>query len=203
MFSVLDLYMSHIQIKLLYVIYINKRIKWIYLALNENISYFFWCYDLDSFDEELEDTKEKRNDAIVIVDEIIDEELSVFIEWLQEAPLRALLRQYKIRVYKKIKDCFKEDYEEIDLQINTNRIMRKLVKQAETTLSEDKIDAIIIEEVSLLKEANVWVYLKTKKFIWSSGIVSDGWLTLLTHLLLLKVKIIIIHLIQHFELLVN
>ena len=33
--------------------------------------------------------------------------------------------------------------------------MRKLVKQAETTLSEDKIDAIIIEEVSLLKEANI------------------------------------------------
>ena len=121
------------------------------LAFKENILF----YDLDSFAEELEDTKEKRNDAIVIVDEIIDEELSVFIEWLQEAPLRALLRKYKIRVYKKIKDCFKEDYEEIDLQINTNRIMRKLIKQAETTLSEDKIDAIIIEEVSLLKEANV------------------------------------------------
>ena len=121
------------------------------LAFNENIIF----YDLDSFDEELEDTKEKRNDAIVIVDEIIDEELSLFIEWLQEAPLRALLRKYKITVYKKIKDCFKEDYEEIDLQVNTNRIMRKLVKQAETTLSEDKIDAIIIEEVSLLKEANI------------------------------------------------
>ena len=126
---------------------IDKR-----LAHNKNVLF----YDLDSISEELEDTKERRLAAVGKVDEIIDEELSVYNEWLQEAPFRAFLAKHKIEVYQKVKGHFEADTDAYDhqaIKTVTNRIIRKLIKQTNTSTSSEEMDALIAEQASLVKKA--------------------------------------------------
>lgn len=122
---------------------INKTI-----ANNKNIIF----YDLDSISADLEFNKEKRFAAIGRVNEIITEELSVYIEWLQEAPLRAFLAEYKTLVNIKVKNYFETDTEDDKIKMITNQIMRKLMAQPERLMSSSEINATIIEQASLLKK---------------------------------------------------
>lgn len=119
------------------------------LAHNENIIF----YDLDSISEDLEDAKEKRFAAIGEVDKIIIQELSVYSKWLQEAPLRELLSEYKITVNKKVMDYFEAGTEENKIETVTNQVMRKLMgRQTETLMSSTEMDTIISKQVSLLSK---------------------------------------------------
>jgi glutamyl-tRNA reductase len=122
---------------------IDKR-----LANNTNVI----CYDLDTISSELEDTKEKRFAAMDKVNNIINEELSIYKEWLKDAPLRQFLAEYKIVVKDKVKDYFKEtseDYNSQKIKTVTNQVMRKLMAETETLKSISKIDTLISEQVSL------------------------------------------------------
>ena len=121
------------------------------LALNKNIKF----YDLDSISEDLQDAKEKRFAAIDEVNKIIAQELSVYSKWLQEAPLRAILSEYKIVINKMVVNYF-EPYNEKDKSEKvTNLIMRKLIHQTDTSMSSIEINTIISEQVNLLKEIHV------------------------------------------------
>ena len=122
---------------------INKTI-----ANNKNIIF----YDLDSISVDLEYNKEKRFAAIGKVNEIITEELSVYNEWFQEAPLRAFLAEYKALVNIKVKNYFETDTEDDKIKTITNQIMRKLMLQPERLMSLSEINAIIIEQAFLLKK---------------------------------------------------
>ena len=109
-------------------------------------------YDLDTISEDLQDTKEKRFAAIDEVDKIIIHELSKYCKWLQEAPLRELLAEYKIAVSKKVNVYFEADKEEEKIKAVTNQVMRKLMSHPESLMSSSKMNAIISEQVNLLKE---------------------------------------------------
>lgn len=122
---------------------INKTI-----ANNKNIIF----YDLDSISVDLEYNKEKRFAAIGRVNEIISEELSVYNEWFQEAPLRAFLAEYKTLVNIKVKNYFETDKEDDKIKMITNQIMRKLMAQPERLKSSSEMNAIITEQASLLKK---------------------------------------------------
>ncbi|MGB5434860.1 MAG: hypothetical protein WBM98_03135 [Maribacter sp.] len=120
------------------------------LANQRNILF----YDLDSISVDLEETKEKRFAAIGEVGMIITEELLVYNEWLQGAPLRAFLAENKILVKQGVKDFFETGKEEIDAQkvkLVTDRIMRKLRKQTNVPIPQEKIEAVIAEQFSLLE----------------------------------------------------
>ena len=91
--------------------------------------------------------------AINQVKEIIEEELSNYNLWLQEAPLRELLGEYKIRVDQKVKELFESEEENYNLNTISNQVMRKLIKQPVVSMHVEKIDAIITEQVSLVKES--------------------------------------------------
>ena len=120
------------------------------LANQENILF----YDLDSISVDLEETKEKRFAAIGEVGTIITEELMVYNEWLQGAPLRAFLSENKIIVKQGVKDFFENGKEEIDAQkvkLVTDRIMRKLRKQTNVPIPQEKIEAVIAEQFSLME----------------------------------------------------
>jgi len=116
------------------------------LAQNENIKF----YDLDAISEDLQDAKEIRFAAIDEVDIIITQELSEYSKWLHEAPLRALLAEYKIAVSKKVNVYFETDKEEKKIKAVTNQVMRKLMSHPESLMSSSKIDTIISEQVSIL-----------------------------------------------------
>jgi len=124
------------------------------LAGLENILF----YDLDSISVDLEETKEKRFAAIGEVCKIITEELEIYNEWLQGAPLRAFLAEHKIMVDQGVMDFFDDGTEEIDAQkikLVTDRIMRKLRKQTSVPVPQEKIEAVIAEEASLYTKLNV------------------------------------------------
>jgi glutamyl-tRNA reductase len=109
-------------------------------------------YDLDSISVDLEETKEKRFAAIGEVGKIITEELVVYNEWLQGAPLRAFLSEHKIIVNQGVKDFFGYGMEEIDdqkIKLVIDRIMRKLRKQTNVPIPHKKIEVVIAEETSL------------------------------------------------------
>jgi glutamyl-tRNA reductase len=121
------------------------------LAGLENI----FLYDLDSISVDLEDTKEKRFAAIGEVGKIITEELEVYNEWLHGAPLRAFLSAHKIIVNQGVKDFFDSRTEEINpenIKLVTDRIMRKLRKQTNVPIPQEKIKAVVAEEASLYME---------------------------------------------------
>ncbi|MBT8315859.1 MAG: hypothetical protein KJP26_15485, partial [Maribacter sp.] len=65
-------------------------------------------YDLDTISVDLEETREKRFAAIGEVTNILTEEHEVYKEWLQDAPLRAFLAEYKIIVNQKVVEYFDE-----------------------------------------------------------------------------------------------
>ena len=120
------------------------------LANQENILF----YDLDSISVDLEETKEKRFAAIGEVGTIITEELMVYNEWLQGAPLRAFLSENKIIVKQGVEDFFENGKEEINAQkvkLVTDRIMRKLRKQTNVPIPQEKIEAVIAEQFSLME----------------------------------------------------
>ena len=121
------------------------------LAYNENIKF----YDLDAISEDLQDAKEKRFAAIDEVDKIIIHELSDYCKWLQEAPLRALLAEYKIAVRKKVNVYFDANKEEENIKAVTNQVMRKLMSHPESLMSSSKMNTIIAEQVNLFNEIHV------------------------------------------------
>ncbi len=115
------------------------------LALKENIVF----YDLDSISVDLKETKEKRFAAIGEVTSILTEELSTYIEWLQEAPLRAFLAEYKIIVNKKVVDYFDANDKELNMQnvkTITDRVVRKLRKKTLRPISTKEMEDAIAEQ---------------------------------------------------------
>ena len=139
----------------------DRKVLLIDLALPSNIDKNLadhkniLCYDLDSISVDLEETKEKRFAAIGEVGKIITEELEVYNEWLHGAPLRAFLAEHKIIVNQGVKDFFNSRTEEINpenIKLVTDRIMRKLRKQTNVPIPQEKIKAVVAEEASLYIE---------------------------------------------------
>ncbi len=118
------------------------------LAQFKNIKLF----DLNSISIELEDTKAKRLAALNYVNNIIKEEIHIYLDWLQSAPLRSFLAEYKIVINEKVKGYFQDKEEEnMDQKVKsvTNQVMRKLMAETETLKSFHKIDKIIAEQAAL------------------------------------------------------
>jgi len=115
------------------------------LTHNENVVF----YDLDTISVDLEETKEKRFAAIGEVTGILTEELSTYTEWLQEAPLRAFLAEYKIIVNQKVVQYFDDNSQELNKQhvkTVTDRVVRKLRKKTLRPISTKKMDTAIAEQ---------------------------------------------------------
>ena len=107
-------------------------------------------HDLDSISVELEETKEHRVAATDAVNFIISEEVQAYCEWLQDAPLRALLAELKIKVSKKVKTRFENNIEDSNIKKITNQVMKKLMVEKDSSMSDDKIDFLISDEISSL-----------------------------------------------------
>jgi len=113
-------------------------------------------HDLDSISVDLEETKEQRIAAIGKVKLILAEELSTYTEWLQEAPLRAFLAEYKILVNQKVVQYFDANSQELNKQhvkTITDRVVRKLRKRTLRPIStKDMEDAVAEQGVFFLEE---------------------------------------------------
>ena len=107
-------------------------------------------HDLDSISVELEETKEHRIAATDAVNLILSEEVQAYCEWLQNAPLRAILAELKIKVRKRVKTRFENNIEDSNLKKITNQVMKKLMVKKELTISDDKIDFVISDEIATL-----------------------------------------------------
>ena len=107
-------------------------------------------HDLDSISVELEETKEHRFAATDAVNLIISEEVQAYCEWLQNAPLRAILAELKIKVRKRVKTRFENNIEDSNLKKITNQVMKKLMVKKELTISDDNIDFVISDEIATI-----------------------------------------------------
>ena len=119
------------------------------LSRNKNML----LHDLETISMDLEDTKGKRMAAIGKVGEIITEELLAYSEWLQRAPIRAFLAEYKILVNQKVVDYFEagpEKYDPLVVKTVTDRIIRKVKKRTDPSISFEEMDTVIAEQVSFL-----------------------------------------------------
>lgn len=121
------------------------------LAKNEHIKF----YDLDTLSEDLEEAKEQRFLAIDEVNKIIANELVDYCTWLQEAPLRQVLAEYKIKVTKKVINYFEPDTEEEKIKAVTHQIMRKLMHQPEKLMSSTEINSFISNYIEGLEDVKV------------------------------------------------
>jgi len=123
------------------------------LAKTKNIIY---C-GLDSISEELENNIESRMNAKELVIFIIAEELSDYMEWLKEAAFREWLTIQKQFLNSKIRNHFdsieSESSEEI-IKIVANRILKKIIKRSDISLSAEEIDTILFEQLALLTETH-------------------------------------------------
>lgn len=107
-------------------------------------------HDLDSISVELEETKEHRLAAIGDVNAIINEEIASYTEWLEGAPLRALLAELKIKVSKKVKSHFETNSIESNVKDVTNQVMKNLMSKNKTSISLENIDDMISSEISTI-----------------------------------------------------
>ena len=115
------------------------------LGQKENIVF----YDLDAISVDLEETKEKRFEAIGEVTKILTEELDGYKEWLQEAPLRAFLGEYKILVNQKVVQYFDENSQvlnEHNVKTITDRVVRKLRKKTLRPISSKEMEDAVAEQ---------------------------------------------------------
>ncbi len=115
------------------------------LGQKENIVF----YDLDAISVDLKETKAKRFTAIGEVTSILTEELEAYKEWLQEAPLRAFLAEYKIIVNQKVVQYFDANAQELNHQsvkTITDRVVRKLRKKTLRPISTKEMEAAIAEQ---------------------------------------------------------
>ncbi len=134
---------------------INNETLLIDLAIPCNIDKSFVTkdnivfYDLDSISVDLEETKEQRIAAIGKVKFILAEELSTYIKWLQEAPLRAFFAEYKIMVNQKVVEYFDDNSQELNKQnvkTITDRVVRKLRKKTLKPISTKEMEDAIAEQ---------------------------------------------------------
>ncbi|NNK76882.1 MAG: hypothetical protein HKP42_12570, partial [Maribacter sp.] len=115
------------------------------LGQKENILF----YDLDAISVDLEETKEKRFTAIGEVTKVLTEELDAYKEWLQDAPLRAFLAEYKIIVNQKVVQYFDENSQELNnqnLKTITDRVVRKLRKKTLRPISTKEMEETVAEQ---------------------------------------------------------
>lgn len=110
-------------------------------------------YDLDTISVDLEETREKRFAAIGEVTNILTEELEVYKEWLQDAPLRAFLAEYKIIVNQKVVEYFDENNKKPNtetIKTITDRVIRKLRKKTLRPISSKEMELAIEEQSSII-----------------------------------------------------
>lgn len=107
-------------------------------------------HDLDSISVELEETKEHRLAAIDDVTSILNEELESYAEWLEGAPLRALLAELKITINNKVKTRFETASDNSHINLITNQVMKKLMAENQISMASEDIDTLISNEMSLL-----------------------------------------------------
>jgi glutamyl-tRNA reductase len=117
------------------------------------------CYDLDTISMDLEDNREKRLAAIDKVKEINKTELTAYIQWLENASLRASLTEHKKVIFKKVKSYLKSELQLEDPQpakVLTNQIIKKMISQPETVeLSSKEMDVLIRQLSSVLIKAAI------------------------------------------------
>lgn len=134
----------------------NKKILLIDLAVPCNIAKTLAdknnviFHDLDSISVELEETKEHRIAAKDKVNFIISEEIESYNEWLQAAPLRAMLAEFKITVSNKVLGHLDANKESDRIKIVTNQVMKKIMVKNQISISSEDIDSLISNEIALL-----------------------------------------------------
>mgnify|MGYP003653781460 FL=1 len=108
-------------------------------------------HDLDSISKELEENKELRIASKSDVINIIIEELASYNEWLNEAPLRALLAKLKISINNVVTKHYQSNVEGTQIKLVTNQVMKKLIHQTETLalIPENELNKIISKEASI------------------------------------------------------
>ncbi|NNE03215.1 MAG: hypothetical protein HKN52_08615 [Eudoraea sp.] len=105
--------------------------------------------DLDTISHELEETKEKRLAAMQLVEAIQDEELHVYEKWLETAPMREILANYKTSLNGKVisyLEAHETNVDEKKVKLVTDRVMRNLLKEPNLYIPDEIMNTLIEEK---------------------------------------------------------
>ena len=105
--------------------------------------------DLDTISHELEETKDQRLAAMQLVEVIQDEELNEYEKWLEVAPMREILSNYKTTLNGKVisyLEAHETIVDEKKVKLVTDRVMRNLLKEPNLYIPDDTINTLIEEQ---------------------------------------------------------
>ena len=109
-------------------------------------------YDLDTISMELEDTRDRRRQAISAVNKILEIELKSYLDWYHEAPLRAILSDYKIVILNKVSDFYESRgiiAGEGEIASVSDRVLRKMLKSKQFAVSDKMMQKLIEAQLSM------------------------------------------------------
>ena len=107
-------------------------------------------YDLDGIARVLEENRHQRFNSIKHVNTIINEELNEYLSWLNDAPKRELMSNYKNDVDRWVNKYVQKRGIQISqdsIQTATNRIVRKSFKEQGAKIPEWEMESILTEHI--------------------------------------------------------
>ena len=107
-------------------------------------------YNLDSIAKVLDENRHQRLESIEQVQEIIYEGLMEYLTWLEAAPKRIQMAQYKNEVDRWVQDYLREKGIQLSnskLKTATNRIVRKSYKKNGVAIPVREMESILVEHL--------------------------------------------------------
>ena len=100
---------------------------------------------------------DKQLESIPVVEEIIKEELSVFVEWLKKDKVREFLRAYKKKTTDTILESIPAELQstmnEQELSAITKQMTNKLMRKAAALLNNLSSGELTNQQLNLFKQA--------------------------------------------------
>ncbi|MEL6558775.1 MAG: glutamyl-tRNA reductase [Bacteroidota bacterium] len=140
---------------------IKKRI-FIDLALPSNINPAIRdlnnaVYNIDDVTAKVKWVSEKQQESIPVVEQIIKEELAIFVEWLKKDKVREFLRAYKVKTKETLIATIPEDVKtsmnDREFTKMTDGITNRLIRKAAALLNNLSTGELTNQQLHIFKEA--------------------------------------------------
>ena len=135
---------------------------WIDLAMPSNIAttivdYHNQVYNIDEVANQVHSTSEAQLQAIPIVEQILQEELGEFIDWLKKDKIRAFLKSYKNHIKQTVlqtaPQTMSEETQQLELANYAEQLANKLVRKSAKTLFHLHSGALTGHQLTIINNA--------------------------------------------------
>ncbi len=139
----------------------NKRL-WIDLAMPSNIDtgisdYYNKVYNIDEVALKINAVNDAQLKAVPIVENILKEELTLFIDWLKKDKIRGVLSSYKSHIKQVFASTAPEQWtnaiDAVEMENFAERLANKLVRKSAKTLNNLTSGDLTSQQLNIIKQA--------------------------------------------------